>query len=118
MATSTRIVPMKVGDAVITVKVQADPSEVEATEERVTGGRIPDFSEVAHGIDELCRSLASVFSKVSPSKASIEFNVGITLKTGKLTALFLEGETEGSIKITMDWESDRKPKSSTQPALT
>lgn len=114
MATNSLVLPMKVGNTVISVRVRPGPSELESTEERVSGGRVPDFDDVAHGLDELCRSLASVFSRVAPTKASVEFNVGIAVKTGKLTALFLEGEAEGSMKITMEWDKRREPSASTQ----
>ena len=65
-----------------------------------------DFDDVAKGVEGLCLSLGAVLKKVAPTKASIEFSVGITAKSGKLTALLLDGAAEGSIKVSLEWSAD------------
>jgi hypothetical protein len=40
---------------------------------------------------------------VQPKKATVEFGVEVTVKSGKLTALIVEGEGKGNLKITLEW---------------
>ena len=40
---------------------------------------------------------------MQPKKATVEFGVEVTVKSGKLTALIVEGEGKGNLKITLEW---------------
>jgi hypothetical protein len=102
------VVPMRVGDTTVQVRIKQSSQQAATTEERVRGGAVMDFADVAHAIEQLCSQLGSVLAKVAPTKAAVEFNVGITATTGKLTALFLEGEADASIKVSLEWAADKK----------
>jgi hypothetical protein len=104
----TIVVPVKVGKTNVSVRVIQDTSDKAASKEQRVSGHVLNFEDVTVGIEALCHSLGGMLSRVAPTKASVEFNVGVTLKTGKLTALFLEGQTEGSIKIALEWSSDKQ----------
>jgi len=45
----------------------------------------------------------ATISKVQPKKATVEFGVEVRVKSGKLTALIVEGEGKGNLKITLEW---------------
>ena len=40
-----------------------------------------------------------------PTRASVEFGVEVAVDAGKLTALLVNGNTTGSLKVTLEWES-------------
>jgi hypothetical protein len=79
-----------------------------AFSDQARGVDLMDFGDVAKGIEALCRALESVLAKVAPTNASVEFSVGVTAKTGKLTALLLEGGVDGSIKVKLEWSCDQR----------
>ncbi len=54
-------------------------------------------------IEAVTESIAATISKVQPKKATVEFGVEVRVKSGKLTALIVEGEGKGNLKITLEW---------------
>jgi hypothetical protein len=55
-------------------------------ETKVAGG-LPNLSDALKGAD----------------KTTMEIAIGFAMESGKLTALFLDGKAEGSIKVTLEW---------------
>jgi hypothetical protein len=99
---------MRVGDTVVAARI-IDDSEAPvvsydpAGEEEVSRSHVLDFKDVANGIQAMAGSMVDVLKAVAPDKWSVEFNVGITAKAGRLTALFFDPEVEGSVKVVLEW---------------
>lgn len=92
---------------IISVKVKENVTVL--VEARSLGGeqevsdKLFDFQSVADAIEAITESIAATINKVQPKKATIEFGVEVTVKSGKLTALIVEGEGKGNLKITLEW---------------
>lgn len=68
------------------------------------GIKFASFEKVAKGIERFAETLADAWKKAAPSKASVEFDVEFALESGELTALFVNGTTTASMKITLEWD--------------
>ena len=92
---------------VISVKVKENVTVlVEARSfggEREVSDQLFDFQSVADTIEAITESIAATINKVKPKKATVEFGVEVRVKSGKLTALIVEGEGKGNLKIALEW---------------
>lgn len=61
------------------------------------------FDLVSSQISKLSSTIVSSFKGLGHSKATVEFGVNVALKSGKLTALVVEGSGEANLKITLEW---------------
>lgn len=71
-------------------------------ETKIAGG-LPNLSDALKGVDDFTSGLRKALSKVAPDKTTVEISIGFAMESGKLTALFLDGKAEGSIKVTLEW---------------
>ena len=62
-------------------------------------------------LDSVSRTLAGVSEAVraglvtaAPSKVSVELAMEFAVKSGVLTALIVDGESKGSLTVTLEWE--------------
>lgn len=62
-----------------------------------------EFDEVMGQLEGITALLSRVVKKASPTKASIEFAVQLATKSGKLTALLVQGEATASAKFLLEW---------------
>lgn len=69
----------------------------------VAFGGIPSFSDVTRAIRDIAAEINGALAIVAPKKATVEFGMQIALKSGKLTALLVEGSGSASLKITLQW---------------
>lgn len=68
------------------------------------------FGNVKKQIQRLSTEILESVKSIKPQKASIEFGIGFTLKSGELTSLIVSGEGNSSIKITLEWEASKENK--------
>ena len=61
-------------------------------------------------LDSVSRTLAGVseavwagLRKAAPSKVSVELAMEFAVKSGVLTALIVDGESKGSLTVTLEW---------------
>ncbi|PRX61455.1 hypothetical protein B0I32_115312 [Nonomuraea fuscirosea] len=66
-----------------------------------------EFQDLVDVAAEIGALLRQGIEKILPSKASVELNIGVDAKTGKITAFFVEGGANGSIKIALEWDRER-----------
>lgn len=66
------------------------------------------FEGVRKTVEEIGAQLSAAWDRVKPSEAVVEFGLTLTAKSGKLTGLIVDGEGEGSFKVTLTW-SGRHP---------
>ena len=64
-----------------------------------------DFDDVVIAIEQVAYKLGAAWEKVKPKKASVEFSMSISAKTGKLVGVLVEGGGEGVLKVNLEWGS-------------
>ena len=83
------------------------------------GGAAPKVNGHANGAPSSYAAkynLASHFiggnelSKAAPSKVSVELAMEFAVKSGTLTALIVDGESKGSLTVTLEWEHGAETK--------
>src|SRR5690349_1412147 len=91
---------VKVGDVEFYVEVaERGPVTVD------TGGGPFSFDGVRSSIEAVGSELAQVWEHIKPSEATVEFSVKVTAKSGKLTALIVEGGGEATLSVKLTWKS-------------
>ena len=98
---SPKTYPVRVNDAV-TIEIAAVD---QGGETRVGAGNVLDFQQVSDSVEAIAESLMGAFKKVKPQKATVEFGVKATVKSGKLTTMIVEGGGEATIKVTLEWSA-------------
>lgn len=61
------------------------------------------FQELVDVAVEIGDLLHKGIQKITPSKATVELSVGIDAASGKITAFFVEGGINGSIRLVLEW---------------
>ncbi|MEG3439686.1 CU044_2847 family protein [Pannus brasiliensis CCIBt3594] len=98
MGDRSEVIPVKVNE---NVTVLVETRDLGGEEE--VSGNLFDFQDVADTIEAITQSIAATIEKVKPKKATVEFGVEVAVKSGKLTALIVEGQGKGNLKITLEW---------------
>ncbi|PZS25315.1 MAG: hypothetical protein DLM59_20480 [Pseudonocardiales bacterium] len=66
-----------------------------------------DFAAVAGMLEGVTEAIRGAVAKAAPSKVSVELGVELAVKSGKLVGLIVDGESTGSLTVTLEWERDR-----------
>ena len=71
------------------------------------GGRVPtfDLDRVRDAIEGVGALVADALKSVKPTKASVEFGFTFELQSGNVTALFVQGNVNADLKISLEWGS-------------
>lgn len=84
---------------------------IEATilggEENVSGKTLFSFIDISGTLESVANIIVPVIEKVKPQKASVEFGLEISVKSGKLTAVLVQGTGTANLKIALAWEKDK-----------
>jgi hypothetical protein len=92
-------VPVRIGDTEFLVAV------AEGGGPQVVGlGEALSFDGVRDTLEAVAGQLGLVWQKVQPAEATVELGFSLSTKTGKLTALLVEGSGEASLKVTLTWK--------------
>ncbi len=67
--------------------------------------KVYDINDLSKTLDGFAELLKSIWDKAGPTKATIEVGFEIAVKSGKLTAILVEGSGTASMKVTMEWGS-------------
>lgn len=98
-----------VGSGKQTVEVKLDDGTifyVQAQMLREEGNvslKAASFEKVTQAIESVAQQLNTIWKKVEPSKASVEFNIEFTWKASDIVAIFVDSSTTASMKITLEW---------------
>jgi hypothetical protein len=96
------------GEVVVVQAVNLDaPDDLGGEEAQVSGG-IPSLDDALRAVQDLSEGFRRVTAAVTPRKATVEFSIAFAISSGQLTAMFVEGKTEGSVKVTLEWGSSDK----------
>ncbi|MCB8921735.1 MAG: hypothetical protein H6662_09140 [Ardenticatenaceae bacterium] len=79
-----------------------------AGEVKVSSAYNLSFREFADSIREIAQSIGSAIDSVKPDKATIEFGIEAGVEAGKLTAILVKGTGKANLKISLEWEKDKK----------
>jgi hypothetical protein len=64
------------------------------------------FDGVRDTVETIAATLANVWERVRPSEASVEFSLALSVKSGRLTGLLVEGGGEASLKVNLVWKGE------------
>ena len=64
-----------------------------------------DLNEVRETVAALGTQFKRAWESAQPDEATVEFGVSVKAKSGKLTSLIVEGEGEGTFKVSMTWKA-------------
>lgn len=62
------------------------------------------FDDVVGTLEGVADSIKSALRKSAPTKVSVELGLELAVKSGKLSALLVDGQGKGSIAITLEWD--------------
>ncbi len=65
---------------------------------------LPTLEGALRGVESLASDIAAMLDRVSPDKASVEFDVELAVAAGQLTALLVKGGGKANFKIILSWE--------------
>jgi hypothetical protein len=67
------------------------------------GLRDLDLSKALDTVTEIGSVVVDKLKAAKPTKATVELKLGFAVEAGKLTALWVGGKGEASLKVTMEW---------------
>lgn len=101
------LVPVRTeNDRIVVVPVvRLDDSELDtaAGDEKVAFG-LPSLSGVLESVKDFAVGMRNALAAVAPEKTKVEFSIGFAMQAGALTAMFVDGKAEGTVKVTMEWD--------------
>lgn len=63
-----------------------------------------DFDGVSKTLEGVTEAVRSAVAKAAPSKVSVELGLELAVKSGALVGLIVDGESTGSLTVTLEWE--------------
>lgn len=66
-------------------------------------GRL-DFDGVAATLEGVTEAVRAAVAKAAPSRVSVELGIELAVKSGALVGLIVDGESKGSLTVTLEWE--------------
>lgn len=100
MATSQQVVLIGDTEVLMELRSSGGPTTVDS-------GQKLSFEPAKKAIESVVTELGDAIQQARPQEASVEIGFSFTAKSGKLTALVVEGGAEASLKITLTWKSDK-----------
>jgi hypothetical protein len=64
------------------------------------------FDAVRDTVSAIADQLTKAWEHSKPEEACVEFDLGLTVKSGKLTGLLLDGSGSATLKVTLTWRKD------------
>lgn len=99
-------VPVRLDDGTI-IRIEApSTSDAGQGEGYIASAGLPSFEQFTDTVKSMAKSIATVWSEVQPSRASVEFNVEVGFETGNITAWLVKGSSKGHLTVTMEWEKE------------
>ncbi|WP_051326372.1 CU044_2847 family protein [Glycomyces tenuis] len=99
-------VPVKVGQAEFLVETVADAAD-EGSLRPISGAldEPESLDRIRDTVEAVSGELVSVWEKVRPQEATVEFGIAVDVKAGKLTGLLVGGGAAATLKVTLKWSS-------------
>ena len=93
------------GRTVVVPVVDLDDPDEPGGEQKVAD-TTPSLSNALAAVDDFTAGLRRALKGVAPDKTTVEFSMSFAMKAGKITALFVDGEAQGAVTVTMEWGKD------------
>jgi len=84
--------------------VEIDRQFISGREKVSTNEKIFDFELVKNQIQKISEEFREIFSKVKPTKTTLEFGIELSVEAGQLTSIIVKGSGKSNLKITLEWE--------------
>jgi hypothetical protein len=65
------------------------------------------FDGVRDTVSAIARQLTQAWEAVKPQEASVEFDLALTVKSGKLTGLLVDGSGSAALKVKLVWRGEQ-----------
>lgn len=89
------------------VPVRVEIAESDADDGMTSVGlRDLDLSNALDAVAEIGSVVVEKLKAAKPTRASVELRLGFAIEAGKLTALWVGGKGEASLKVTLEWFGD------------
>lgn len=62
-----------------------------------------DFASVAGTLEGVTEAIRAALAKAAPDEVSVELHFELAVKSGVLVGLLVDGESTGSITVTLGW---------------
>lgn len=66
-----------------------------------------DFDDVVATLEAVSGAIRAGLAKAAPDKVTVELGIELTVKSGRLTGLVVEGGGTASLSITLEWEREK-----------
>jgi hypothetical protein len=63
-----------------------------------------DFNGVTATLEGVTEAVRAAVAKAAPSRVSVELGIELAVKSGVLVGLVVDGESKGSLTVTVEWE--------------
>lgn len=101
-------VPVRV-DANTIIRIEATPLSDSAQvdeDEYVKAVSLPSFDDITNHLKGVAKAIVGVWEEIKPSKATVEFGIEIGFVPGQVTALFVQGSSQATFNVTLEWAHD------------
>jgi hypothetical protein len=75
-----------------------------------------EFKDLVDTAAEIGEMLRKAMVRIRPKRAKVELSVGVDARTGKITALWVEGGASGGLKLLLEWGDDAQLEAETEAA--
>lgn len=99
MAKTNVVVKLKNG-TMFQVETTAPPGGNVAS---LTQMSVQAFDGVRSALEGISNEVLSAMSKVKPKSAKVEFGIKVSVESGKLTGLLVQGAGEANLTVTLEW---------------
>ncbi len=98
-----QLVPVRVGETEFFVEV------ADGGGPRTVGlDDVFSFEYVRDTVAAIGTELTRAWETIRPAEATVEFGLSLTVRSGKLTGLIVDGDGGANLKITLSWKGDQR----------
>ena len=101
-----RVVEVVLPNKTVALVQVAEPEGAGGPAEKVGWKDSFDLEQVSGTLDGIAQAVRSGLAKAKPSKTTVELGIQLTVKSGKLTGLLVEGQADALLKVTLEWAAE------------
>jgi hypothetical protein len=102
-----RIVEVKLPNNTVAFVQVAELDEDRGGAEKVDWKGTFDLEHLSGTLEGVAQAVQSGLEKVAPHKTTVELGIDLAVKNGKLTGLIVDGAAQASLRVTLEWGSDK-----------
>jgi NTP-dependent ternary system trypsin peptidase co-occuring protein len=105
-----RVVEVKLPNNTVALVRVAEVEGAAGPAQKVGAKEVFDLDEVSGTLEGIAQAVRSGLEKAKPDKTTVELGIQLTVKSGKLTSLLVEGQADASLKVTLEWAAEPSPR--------